>query len=61
MDIVFLLIAISGVLIGIIAWAFFWAVDSGQFEDLDAAGHAILMDDDDAPPRPRAPSASTQC
>ena len=28
--------------------AFFWALRSGQFEDLDGAGMRILIDDEDA-------------
>lgn len=27
--------------------AFFWAMRSGQFEDMDGAGMRILIDDDD--------------
>ncbi|HCS70874.1 MAG TPA: cbb3-type cytochrome oxidase assembly protein CcoS, partial [Rhodospirillaceae bacterium] len=27
--------------------AFFWALKSGQFEDLDGAAERILMDDED--------------
>lgn len=27
------------------AWAMFWAVDSGQYDDLDAQSAAILEDD----------------
>lgn len=27
--------------------AFFWAMKSGQFEDLDGAPHRILRDDDE--------------
>ncbi len=26
--------------------AFFWAIRTGQFEDLDGASHRILIDDD---------------
>jgi len=29
--------------------AFFWAMRSGQFEDLDGAALRILIDDDDVP------------
>jgi cbb3-type cytochrome oxidase maturation protein len=47
MDIVFLLIPLSLVLVGGIVWAFFWAVRSGQFDDLEGPAHRILMDDDD--------------
>ena len=39
-------------------WALFWAVDAGQYDDLEAEGRAILEDvaptDDDAAER-RAP------
>ena len=30
--------------------AFLWALKSGQFDDLEGAGHRILFDDDDPPP-----------
>ncbi len=46
MEIIWWLIAVSVVLVGLIAWAFLWAVDSGQFDDLDAPATAILMDED---------------
>jgi nitrogen fixation-related uncharacterized protein len=26
---------------------FFWAVDSGQYDDLDGPAHSILFDDED--------------
>jgi cbb3-type cytochrome oxidase maturation protein len=51
MEIVFLLIPLSLVLVGGIVWAFFWAVRSGQFDDLEGPAHRILMDDDDIPHR----------
>jgi len=53
MGIVFVLIPLSLVLVGFAAWAFFWAVGSGQFDELDAPAWDILADD--APPAPRAP------
>ncbi len=46
MEIIFLLITVSLVLLGLIAWAFWWAVGAGQFEDLDRAGAEILREDD---------------
>jgi len=46
MEIIFLLIAVSLVLLGVIAWAFWWAAGAGQFEDLDRAGSEILREDD---------------
>jgi len=27
-------------------WVFFWAIRSGQFDDLEGPAHRILMDDD---------------
>jgi len=51
MDILFLLIPISLIIMGIAVWVFLWAIRSGQFEDLEGPAHRILMDDDD----PRIP------
>lgn len=54
MSIVFLLIPVSLVLVGLGAWAFFWAVRTGQFDELDAPAWEILVEDpnDPAPPAP---------
>ncbi len=49
MSIAYLLIPLGIVLMGAAAWALFWAVDNGQFDDLDSPGESIL--DDDAPRR----------
>jgi cbb3-type cytochrome oxidase maturation protein len=46
MESLFLLIPISLVLIGLLVWILRWSIKSGQFDDLDGPGHAILMDDD---------------
>ena len=46
MAIVFILIPVSLVLVGLACWAFFWAVGSGQYDELDAAAWDILVDDD---------------
>ena len=46
MDILYLLIPLSLVLVALIGAVFWWAVKSGQFEDLEGPGHRILMDDD---------------
>ena len=51
MDILLLLIPLSLVLVGIIAWIMLWAARSGQFDDLEGPGHSVIMDDDN-PPRP---------
>ena len=47
MEVIYLLIPIAVVLVGIIIWIFFWAVKSGQFDDLEGPGHKILMDEDE--------------
>lgn len=51
MSILYLMIPM-GILIVIGAiWAFFWAVNSGQFDDLDSPAWRILLDDDTKPPQ----------
>ncbi len=52
MDILYLLIPLSLILVGVIAVAFLWAVRSGQFEDMEGPAHRILMDDDSVNPEP---------
>jgi len=47
MDIIFLLIPIAIILVSCAAWAFFWSVNSGQFEDLESPAHSILFEDDE--------------
>jgi cbb3-type cytochrome oxidase maturation protein len=37
-------------------WALFWAVDSGQFDDLEAQGSAILEDSSAPGPAPAGAS-----
>ncbi len=49
MDILILLIPLSLILVGVIAWVMLWATKSGQF-DLEGPAHSIIMDDD-SPPR----------
>lgn len=47
MEIIFVLIPISVLLIGIAIGVFIWAVNNDQFEDLDRQGYEILFDEDD--------------
>ena len=54
MTIIFVLIPLGLVLMGLALWAFFWAVGSGQFDDLDTPASSILSDDD-APQAPASP------
>ncbi len=46
MDILYLLIPISLVLVALIALVLLWAVRNGQFEDMEGPAYRILMDDD---------------
>ncbi|HBR97618.1 MAG TPA: cbb3-type cytochrome oxidase assembly protein CcoS [Gammaproteobacteria bacterium] len=56
MDVLYLLLPISGVFAVIIVLALVWAVKSGQFDDLEGPAHRILMDDDENPvTKPKTP------
>ena len=46
MDILFLLIPLSVVLMFVIGAVFWWSVHSGQFDDLEGPAHRLLQDDD---------------
>jgi cbb3-type cytochrome oxidase maturation protein len=46
MSILFVLVPLGLMLLAIAVWAFLWAVDHDQFEELDRAAHSILFDDD---------------
>ena len=48
MEVVYLLVPVSVVLVFGIAVAFWWSVKSGQFDDLEGPGFKVLMDDDEA-------------
>ncbi|MGI9221637.1 MAG: cbb3-type cytochrome oxidase assembly protein CcoS [Woeseiaceae bacterium] len=45
----YLLIPLGLLLLGGAVAAFFWAVGSGQFDDLESPGISVLMDDDSKP------------
>ena len=49
MSILYVLIPLALILLGLAVWAFFWAVGSGQFDDLDTPAVRIVMDDDTKP------------
>lgn len=50
MDILYLLVPLSVVLVFVIGVLFWWALRSGQFEDLEGPAHRILWDEDKNPP-----------
>jgi cbb3-type cytochrome oxidase maturation protein len=49
MEILYLLVPLALVLVALMVWAFWWAIKSGQFDDLEGPAYRILMDDDDNP------------
>lgn len=46
MEILYLLIPLSVILVFAIGVAFWWSLRSGQYDDLEGPGHRLLMDDD---------------
>ncbi len=51
---IYLLIPLSIVLVTAAIWAFFWAVNRGQFDDVDESARAALEED----PLPRSDGVS---
>lgn len=49
MNILYLLIPLGLLLVGVAVYFFFWAVRSGQFDDLDSPAMSVVMDDDSKP------------
>lgn len=50
MEILLLLLPLSVVLVFLIGAAFWWSVDSGQFDDLEGPAYRILADEDSVEP-----------
>lgn len=46
MEIMYLLIPLSVILVFLIAVVFWWSLRSGQFDDLEGPGYRVLMDKD---------------
>jgi len=59
MDLIFILIPISILIVATMVWFFIWAVDHGQYEDLDQAAVDALSDADDTQPNHSTPSLET--
>jgi cbb3-type cytochrome oxidase maturation protein len=53
MDILYLLIPLSVVLVFLVGAVFWMALRSGQFDDLEGPAFTILADDDRPPPEER--------
>ena len=43
----YLLIPVSLIFCALAVWIFFWAVNNGQYDDLEGEADRILFDDDD--------------
>ena len=59
MEILYLLVPLSVVLVFLVGAVFWYALSSGQFDDLEGPAHAILMDDD-APAKPSEQTCTLQ-
>jgi cbb3-type cytochrome oxidase maturation protein len=46
-NIIFVLIPLAVLLLAAAVWAFIWAVNHGQFDDLEGPAYRILFDDDE--------------
>ncbi|MEX5489867.1 cbb3-type cytochrome oxidase maturation protein [Pseudomonas sp. URMO17WK12:I10] len=47
MPALYVMIPAALLLVGVAVYIFFWAVDSGQYDDLESPAHSILFDDQD--------------
>ncbi|MDF3863807.1 cbb3-type cytochrome oxidase assembly protein CcoS [Pseudomonas denitrificans (nom. rej.)] len=47
MPALYIMIPVAVVIVGICIAIFFWAVNSGQYDDMDGPAHSILFDDED--------------
>ena len=54
MEVIYLLIPVSLGFVALIIWALIWAVQTGQFDDLEGPAHRILMDDEGIEQKNRA-------
>lgn len=47
MSVLYLLIPVAVLAVAFAIWLFFWAVNNGQYDDLDSPAHSILFDEED--------------
>ncbi|WP_341937709.1 cbb3-type cytochrome oxidase assembly protein CcoS [Marinimicrobium sp. C2-29] len=61
MESLYLLVPIALIFVAIALKIFFWAIRSGQYDNLDTEAHRILFDDDEVPARsPREKGAESE-
>ena len=58
MEILYLLIPVSVILVFAIGVIFWWSLRSGQMEDLEGPAYRVLMDDDRPKPKPKEDEAA---
>lgn len=51
MNMLYVLIPLALMLLAVAVWAMFWAIRTGQFDDLDSQGWSVVLDDDQKPPQ----------
>ncbi|PBQ15084.1 cbb3-type cytochrome oxidase assembly protein CcoS [Pseudomonas congelans] len=61
MPALYIMIPAALLLVGVAIYVFFWAVDSGQYDDMEGPAHSILFDDtppvEHAAPEPHPPGS----
>ena len=50
MSMIFVLIPLALLVLAAAVWALVWAIRNRQFDDLDAQGWSVVLDDDSRPP-----------
>ena len=43
----YVMIPVAAIVVALAIWLLFWAIDNGQYDDLDSPAHNILFDDED--------------
>jgi len=51
MNMLYVLIPLALMLLAVAVWAMFWAIRTGQFDDLESQGWSVVLDDDQKPPQ----------
>ena len=57
MESLYLLVPVAIIFVVIAVRIFFWAINSGQYDDLNTEGHRILFDDNPRKPAEKADQA----
>ena len=60
MNIIYILIPLGLLLLLFAVAAFFWAVRSGQFDDLESPAWRVVLDDARAPPAADTPETTSE-